>query len=109
MGSEMCIRDRKNTLAFISVCIIRKEVVSTFELHPKSFVSNFRGVFLKYSYEQRLIIVSRVKQGEAISHLSKEYHINGTQIFAWVRMCDKYGHSGLEQQPYCRPMVKLKK
>ena len=93
----------------LNTLIIKRGAVLAGELHPKSFVSNFRGVFLKYSYEQRLIIVSRVKQGEAISHLSKEYHINGTQIFAWVRMCDKYGHSGLEQQPYCRPMVKLKK
>ena len=82
--------------------------MSTFELHPKSFVSNFRGVFLKYSYEQRLIIVSQVKQGELITHLSKGYHINKTQILAWVRMWDKYGRSGLEQQPHCRPTVKLK-
>ncbi|WP_455961450.1 helix-turn-helix domain-containing protein [Bacteroides bouchesdurhonensis] len=44
--------------------------------------------FIKYSYAQRLIIVSRVKQGEAIAHLSKEYHINETQILAWVRMWD---------------------
>ena len=63
---------------------------------------------MKYSYEQRLIIVSRVKQGELIAHLSKEYHINKTQILAWVRMWDKYGRSGLEQQPHCRPTVKLK-
>lgn len=61
---------------------------------------------MKYSYEQRLIIVSRVKQGELIARLSKEYHINKTQILAWVRM--KYGRSGLEQQPHCRPTVKLK-
>ena len=82
--------------------------MSTFELHPKSFVSNFRGVFLKYSYEQRLIIVSRVKQGEAIAHLSKEYHISETEILAWVRMWDRYGRSGLEQQPHYHPTVKLK-
>lgn len=63
---------------------------------------------MKYSYEQRLIIVSQVKQGELIAHLSKEYHINKTQILAWVRMWDKYGRSGLEQQPHCRPTVKLK-
>lgn len=64
---------------------------------------------MKYNYEQKLIIVSRVKQGEAISHLSKEYHINGTQILAWSRMWNKYGSSGLERQPHCRPTVKLKK
>ena len=40
--------------------------------------------------------------------MSKEYHINKTQILAWVRMWDKYGRSGLEQQPHCRPTVKLK-
>lgn len=40
--------------------------------------------------------------------MSKEYHINETQILAWVRMWDKYGRSGLEEQPRCRPTVKLK-
>ena len=63
---------------------------------------------MKYSYEQRLLIVSRVKQGEAIAHLSKEYHINETQILAWVRMWDRYGRSGLEKQQHCRPTLALK-
>ncbi len=63
---------------------------------------------MKYSYEQRLAIVQRVKQGEAIAHLSKEYHINETQILAWVRMWDKYGRAGLERQPHCRPIPALK-
>lgn len=75
---------------------------------PKVRHKTFGVFFMKYSYEQRLIIVSRVKQGELIAHLSKEYHINKTQILAWVRMWDKYGRSGLEQQPHCRPTVKLK-
>ena len=52
--------------------------------------------------------MQRVKQGEAISHLSKEYHINETQILAWVRMWDRYGRSGLEKQPHCRPTTALK-
>ena len=63
---------------------------------------------MKYSYEQRYLIVRRVKQGEAIAHLSKEYHINETQILAWVRMWDRYGRSGLERQPHCRPTPALK-
>lgn len=63
---------------------------------------------MKYSYEERLVIVQRVKQGEAIAHLSKEYHINETQILAWVRMWDRYGRSGLEKQPHCRPRPELK-
>ncbi len=63
---------------------------------------------MKYSYEQRLVIVQRVKQGEAIAHLSKEYNINETQILAWVRMWDKYGRAGLEKQPHCRPTPALK-
>lgn len=75
---------------------------------PKVRHKTFGVFFMKYSYEQRLIIVSGVKQGELIAHLSKEYHINKTQILAWVRMWDKYGRSGLEQQPHCRPTVKLK-
>lgn len=79
-----------------------------YEISPKSWTQNFFGVFMKYNYKQRLIIVSRVKQGKAISHLSKEYHINKTQILAWVRMWNQYGRSGLEPQPHCRPTVKLK-
>lgn len=63
---------------------------------------------MKYSYEQRHQIVSGVKAEEAIAHLSKEYHINETQILAWVRMWDKYGRSGLEKQPHCQPTVELK-
>lgn len=63
---------------------------------------------MKYSYEEKLIIVRRLKQGEAVTHLSKEYHICKTQLLAWERMWDKYGRSGLEQQPPCRPTVKLK-
>ena len=63
---------------------------------------------MKYSYEQRLEIVQRVKQGEAIAHLSKEYHINETQMLAWVRMWDKYGSTGLKKQPHCRPTPALK-
>ena len=63
---------------------------------------------MKYSYEQRLVIVQRVKQGEAIAHLSKEYHINATQILAWVRMWDRYGRCGLEKQPHSRPTPALK-
>lgn len=63
---------------------------------------------MKYNYEQRLVIVQRVKQGEAIAHMSKEYHINETQILAWVRMWDKYGRAGLERQPHCRPTPALK-
>ena len=85
-----------------------KQTASTLYCTPKVRHKTFGVFFMKYSYEQRLIIVSRVKQGELIAHLSKEYHINKTQILAWVRMWDKYGPSGLEQQPHCRPTVKLK-
>ena len=49
---------------------------------------------MKYSYEHRLVIVQRVKQGETIAHLSREYHINETQILAWVRMWDKNKNEG---------------
>ena len=75
---------------------------------PKVRHQTFEMFFMKYGYEQRLIIVSWVKQGEAIAHLSRECHINKTQILTWVRMWDKYGRSELEQQPHCRPTVQLK-
>ena len=75
---------------------------------PKVRQKTFGVLFMKYSYEQRLVIVQRVKQGEAIAHLSKEYHINETQILAWVRMWDKYGPMGLEKQPHCCATPALK-
>ena len=75
---------------------------------PKVRQKTFGVLFMKYSYDLRLVIVQRVKQGEAIAHLSKEYHINKTQILAWVRMWDKYGRVGLEKQPHCRPTPALK-
>ena len=56
---------------------------------PKVRHQTFEMFFMKYGYEQRLIIVSRVKQEEAIAHLSRECHINKTQILTWVRMWDK--------------------
>ena len=84
------------------------QVVYTLNCTPKVRHKTLGVFFMKYSYEQRLIIVSRVKQGEAIAHLSKEYHISETEILAWVRMWDHYGRSGLEQQSHCRPTVKLK-
>ena len=83
--------------------------MSVLKCTPKVRHKTFGVLFMKYSYEHRLLIVSRVKKGEAISRLSKEYNINETQILAWVRMWDKYGRSGLEKQPHCRPTPELKK
>ena len=74
---------------------------------PKVRQKTFGALFMKYSYEHRLVIVQRVKQGETIEHLSREYHINETQILAWVRIWDKYGRFGLEKQPLCRPKFSL--
>ena len=75
---------------------------------PKVRHKTFLVLFMKYSYEHRLVIVQRVKQGEPIAHLSKEYRINAAQILAWVRMWGKYGRMGLEKQPHCRPIPALK-
>lgn len=63
---------------------------------------------MKYSYVERLTIVSRVNQGESIAHLSEEYHINKTQILAWVRMWNRYGRSGLEKQRHTRATPEFK-
>ena len=64
---------------------------------------------MKYSYEQRLIIVSRVKQGEAIAHLSKEYHIGQTEILAWAENVGPHmAVPDWNNKSHCRPTVKLK-
>lgn len=60
---------------------------------------------MKYNYAQKFLSVSRVKQGEEIDLLSKEYQSNATQLLAWVRMWDKYGRTSPEQ--HCGPTVKL--
>lgn len=65
---------------------------------PKVRHKTFRFYFMKYSYEEKLLIVNRLHGGESICHLSKEYHISKTQLLAWVRMWDRYGRSGLEKQ-----------
>ena len=63
---------------------------------------------MKYSYRVCLAIVKRVKQGEAISHLSKAYSVSRNEIREWVQMWDKYGCSGLKYQPHSRPTRALK-
>ena len=63
---------------------------------------------MKYSYRVRLAIVKRVKQGEAISHLSEAYSVSRNKIREWVQMWDKYGCSGLKYQPHSRPTRVLK-
>ena len=63
---------------------------------------------MKYSYRVRLAIVKRVKQGEAISHLSEAYSVSRNKIREWVQMWDKYGCSGLKYQPHSRPTRALK-
>ena len=75
---------------------------------PKIGQKTFWGVFMKYGYRVRLAIVKRVKQGEAISHLSKAYSVSRNEIREWVQMWDKYGCSGLKYQPHSRPTRALK-
>ena len=75
---------------------------------PKIGQKTFWGVFMKYGYRVRLAIVKRVKQGEAISHLSEAYSVSRNKIREWVQMWDKYGCSGLKYQPHSRPTRALK-
>jgi len=75
---------------------------------PKIGQKTFWGVFMKYGYRVRLAIVKRVKQGEAISHLSEAYSVSRNKIREWVQMWDKYGCSGLKYQPHSPPTRALK-
>lgn len=54
---------------------------------------------MKYSYKVRLAIVNRVRQGEAISHLSEEYRIDRNKIREWGQITRRFrNYETLEAQ-----------
>jgi transposase len=55
-----------------------------------------------HTFEEKLDIVSQVKNGKPILRLSRELHIREGMILEWVRKYDLYGESGLLKQPNVR-------
>lgn len=56
----------------------------------------------KHTFEEKLNIVSQVKNGKPILRISRELHIREGMILEWVRKYDLYGESGLLKQPNLR-------
>lgn len=70
---------------------------------PKVRQNTFGGYFMsKHTFEKKLSIVSRVRNGTPISHLSREYGIHERMILEWVRKHDRFGDQGLQKRPNIR-------
>lgn len=54
---------------------------------------------MRYTFEKKLQIVSRVKSGIPIVELSKENNLHENKILDWIRLYDRYGEEGLKKQP----------
>lgn len=63
---------------------------------------------VKHTFEEKLNIVSQVKNGKPILRISREGHIREGMILEWVRKYDLYGESGLLKQPYVRATADFK-
>lgn len=53
----------------------------------------------KYTFEEKLNIVSQVQDGKSIHSLWRETHIKERTILEWVRKYDLYGECGLRKRP----------
>lgn len=68
------------------------------EVPPKTWTPN-RRINMKYTYETRLDIVSKVKSGSTIRGLGREYGVHPDRIIEWVRLYDQYGPDSLRERP----------
>jgi len=55
-----------------------------------------------HTFEEKLNVVSQVKNGKPILRISRELHIYDGMILEWVRKYDLYGESGLLKRPNIR-------
>lgn len=63
---------------------------------------------MKYTFGNKLYIVSIVKGGYPISRISQESHLNENKILEWVRLYDIYGEEGLRKRPNIRATPEFK-
>ncbi|OOG18130.1 transposase [Sphingobacterium sp. CZ-UAM] len=56
----------------------------------------------KHTFEEKLDIVSQVKNGKPILRISRERHIGERMILDWVRKYNLYGENGLLKRPNTR-------
>jgi transposase len=62
----------------------------------------------KYTFEEKLDIVSQVKSGKPILRISRELRIREGMILEWVRKYNLYGEIGLLKQPNVRATADFK-
>lgn len=63
---------------------------------------------MKYTFEKKLNIVSRVKAGCPIRQLAKENNLHENKILDWVRLYDRYGVDILRKHPKIKPTSDFK-
>ena len=62
----------------------------------------------RHTFEEKLKIVSQVKNGKPIKRISDEHHIREGMILEWVRKYDRYGEHGLRKQPNIKATPEFK-
>jgi transposase len=62
----------------------------------------------KHTFEEKLNIVSQVKNGKPILRISREDNIREGMILEWVRKYDLYGEIALLKQPNFRATADFK-
>ena len=63
---------------------------------------------MKYTFEKKLNIVSRVKAGCPIRQLAKENNLHENKILDWVRLYDRYGVDILRKRSKIKPTSDFK-
>lgn len=63
---------------------------------------------MKHTFEEKLQIVSQVKNGKPIRHLACAHHIHEKMILEWVHKYDLLGESGLHKRPNIRATPEVK-
>lgn len=62
----------------------------------------------RHTFEEKLNIVSLIKNGNPILRISRACHIREGMILEWVRKYDRYGEQGLHKQPNIRATPEIK-
>lgn len=63
---------------------------------------------MKYTFEKKFNIVSRVKAGCPIRQLAKENNLHENKILDWVRLYDRYGVDILRKRSKIKPTSDFK-
>jgi len=65
-------------------------------------------MYRKHSFEEKLNLVSQVKQGMPITRLCRIHKLDDKMLRGWVRKYDIYGEQGLHKEPNIRATSELK-